>query len=413
MTRLSLAALLVAALVVLATAVTATRPVYRIDITSADELSTLLRFTDLHNLDIWSTPGLGPVDVMVPDTFAAAFAALPLSSAVLIEDVDVLIKEEQVRMAASRAAHAEFFEEYQTLDSIYSWVNALAASYPSLVSTFVVGRSYEGRDILGLKIRANRGATREFFFNGGIHSREWVGPATVLYMANELVTRYGSDANVTSIVDRLDLTIVPVLNPDGYVWTHLPTGDRLWRKNRQPNSGSICVGTDLNRNWPFQWATGGSSAAPCSDSYHGPAAQSGPETKAVVTYLSSVSSRLAGYIDFHAYSQLLMFPWGYTTSLAADNAALQRVGNSAATALRAVYGTSYDVGSIANIIYVASGSSADYVYGTLKVKWSYAYELRDTGRYGFLLPANQIIPSGIETFESLKVILLQGVLASE
>ena len=29
--------------------------------------------------------------------------------------------------------------------------------------------------------------------------------------------------------------------------------DRLWRKNRRPNKGSECIGTDLNRNWQFQW----------------------------------------------------------------------------------------------------------------------------------------------------------------
>jgi len=406
------AVLVLLAIALLASTASATRRVYRVDVATEEQLSLLVSFSERHNLDLWTEPALGPVHVLIPEKAAHAFAALPLVSSVFIDDVDVLIGEERLRMAQNEGK-AEFFEEYQTLDSIYAWVNNLAASYPSLVSTFVIGTSYEGRQILGLKIRANRGATREFFFNGGIHSREWVAPATVLYMANELVTKYGSDANVTSIVDRLDITIIPVLNPDGYVFTHAVGGDRLWRKNRQPNAGSICMGTDVNRNWPFQWNTGGSSAAPCSDSYHGPSSQSAPETKAVVAYLSTNKARLAGYIDFHAFSQLLMYPWGYTTQLPADNAALLRVGTAAANALRAVYGTAYDVGSIANIIYVASGSSADYTYGALNVRWSYAYELRDTGRFGFLLPADQIIPSGIETFESLKVIALQGILASE
>lgn len=402
---------LIGALLLLLSVVSARRVVHRVEIGNAADLSVLLRFTEKYNIDIWTTPGLGPVDIMVPDNFSRHFSRLPLISSVMIEDVDLLIAEEAARMKSSAERKAEFFEEYQTLDSIYAWVRNLAASYPSLVSTFVLGTSYEGREILGIKIRANRGATKEFFFNGGIHSREWVSPPTVLYMANELVTKYNSDANVTAIVNGLDLTIIPVLNPDGYVFTH--SGDRLWRKNREPNSGSVCVGTDLNRNWPFQWNTGGSSNSPCSDSYHGPSSQSAPETKAVIAYLNSVRSRLAGYIDFHAYSQLLMYPWGYTEQLPADNANFKRVGEAAANALAAVYGTRFDVGNIANIIYVASGSSVDFTYGSLNVKWSYAYELRDQGRYGFLLPADQIIPSGIETFESLKVIALQGILASE
>lgn len=406
-----LCTVLVLALVAFAAVATATRRVHRIEVGSKDDLNVLLRFTDKYNVDLWSTPGLGPVDVMIPEHLARHFVRLPLISSVLIDDVDALIAEEAERMKRNAERKAGFFEEYQTLDAIYEWVYDFAETYPSLVSTFVIGTSYENRDILGIKIRANRGATKEFFFNGGIHSREWVSPPTVLYMANELVTKYGVDSNVTAIVNSLDITIIPVLNPDGYVYTH--NGDRLWRKNREPNSGSVCVGTDLNRNWPFQWNTGGSSSSPCSDSFHGPSAQSAPETKAIISYLSSIRTRLAGYIDFHAYSQLLMYPWGYTTALTPDNANLKRVGDSAATALTKVYGTDYDVGSIANIIYVASGSSADYTYGSLNVRWSFAFELRDKGRYGFLLPADQIIPSGIETFEALKVIALQGILSSE
>jgi murein tripeptide amidase MpaA len=334
-----------------------------------------------------------------------------MDSSVMIENVEEMIQMEKYRRAAYKKAPTAFFDEYQELDAIYDFIDDLAASYPNLVSTFVLGTTYEGRQIRGIKIQANRGSKGEFFYNGGIHSREWISPATVLYMANELVTKYGRDANVTYVVDNLDWTIVPVLNPDGYVYTF--DGDCLWRKNRQPNSGSICVGTDLNRNWPFQWNTGGSSANPCSDSYHGPSANSGPETKAATTYLANAGSRLKGYIDFHAYSQLLMFSWGYTTQLTADHSFLSRVGTSAANALTDVYGTDYDVGSIANIIYVASGSSADYTYGQLKVKSSFAFELRDKGRYGFLLPPDQIIPSGIETFEALKVLAIQGALSSE
>jgi hypothetical protein len=53
---------------------------------------------------------------------------------------------------------------------------------------------------------------------------------------------------------------------------------------------------------------------------------------------------------------------------------------------------------------VASGSSVDWTYGAEKIKYSYAVELRDTGEYGFLLPADQIIPSGKETLEAMKAL---------
>ncbi len=55
----------------------------------------------------------------------------------------------------------------------------------------------------------------------------------------------------------------------------------MWRKNRRPNAGSSCVGTDLNRNFGFKWMTGGSSSEPCSDVYSGPVPDSELETKAI------------------------------------------------------------------------------------------------------------------------------------
>lgn len=53
----------------------------------------------------------------------------------------------------------------------------------------------------------------------------------------------------------------------------------------------------------------------------------------------------------------------------------------------------------------AAGGSEDWTYGQLGVKYSFSVELRDTGRYGFLLPPDQIIPTGEETFEGLKALV--------
>ena len=53
----------------------------------------------------------------------------------------------------------------------------------------------------------------------------------------------------------------------------------------------------------------------------------------------------------------------------------------------------------------ASGGSEDWTYGNLNVTYSFSVELRDEGRYGFLLPKDQIIPTGEETFEDLKALV--------
>jgi carboxypeptidase A2 len=93
------------------------------------------------------------------------------------------------------------------------------------------------------------------------------------------------------------------------------------------------------------------------------------------------------------------------------------------TALESVYGTKYQYGNIANTIYPASGSSVDWTFGVANVTYSFAVELRDTGasryyppnqkdssrrayipagRYGFVLPPSEIVPTGEETFAAVK-----------
>lgn len=51
----------------------------------------------------------------------------------------------------------------------------------------------------------------------------------------------------------------------------------------------------------------------------------------------------------------------------------------------------------------AAGGSDDWAYD-LGVKYSYTFELRDTGRYGFLLPESQIKPTCEETMLAVKYI---------
>lgn len=103
------------------------------------------------------------------------------------------------------------------------------------------------------------------FFDGGIHSREWIAPATVIYMLDQLLSQYGKDNAITKVVDALDFYILPLFNVDGYAYTW--SKDRMWRKTRSTQKGHICVGVDPNRNWDYQWDGAGTSNDPCTDTY--------------------------------------------------------------------------------------------------------------------------------------------------
>ena len=131
----------------------------------------------------------------------------------------------------------DYFSKYRKIDEINEYIDKLVAENGGLVSKFSVGKSYKNKEIYGIKIRGNgtrdRSAAQSVVFHGGIHAREWIGPAVVTYMATQLVQNYKINPNITKLVDRFDFHIIPVLNVDGYAFTH--DKDRMWRKNRQPN----------------------------------------------------------------------------------------------------------------------------------------------------------------------------------
>jgi len=127
-------------------------------------------------------------------------------------------------------------------------------------------------------------------------------------------------------------------------------------------------------------------------------------------FIKNAAPKFKGYINFHRYSQLWMSPWGYTSDLPKDYTVQNNLSQKCVNALQAVFGTQYQFGPISVTIYPASGSSADYTYGAASVLYSYGVELRDTGDYGFLLPPDQIVPSGQETYAAVKVWALQALL---
>lgn len=208
------------------------------------------------------------------------------------------------------------------------------------------------------------------------------------------------------VLKKVDLVILPVFNVDGYVYTW--EKDRMWRKNRSLNPGSKCVGTDLNRNWDFHWGETGASGHPCSPAYHGKAAMSEKEVQSVANFLESQRERLVGYLDVHSYSQMILFPWGYTKKHTIYHEEQKRVAKTMVQAIKTQggYNTNYTFGQASHVIYIESGTTKDYAYGHLNVRYTFSIELRDTGKYGFLLPSRLIAPTAREVFEGIKAMIV-------
>lgn len=384
--------------------------VYRITPQTEEELQFIKNVeSKWEMLDFWQRPSkVGrAVDVMVPPidqlSFLNSVARPGLPIQTWISDVQSKIDGEAADIARAQAMSIQGtfdYSTYHTYDEIAAWMDDMVATY-SGVTKVAVSKTYLGQTIYGLQIKKRVLETKVAYIQGGIHAREWISPATMLFLTKSYLENYGTDQTVTDMLDNFVWIIVPVFNIDGYEFTQV---DRMWRKNRNENNGHRCKGVDLNRNYDYQW--GGAGKTKCGQDYQGPSALSEPETSGSKDFLQGFGSNLKLFIDFHAYGQYWLYSWGYTGQVVAhpDRVEQKDVALDVENSIASTHGKSYFVGESGPDMYPATGGSEDFGYGSLGVKFSYVVELRDQGRYGFELPANQIEPTGEEIFNGMKTL---------
>eukprot|EP00096_Caligus_rogercresseyi_P000121 TRINITY_DN1032_c0_g1_i1.p1 TRINITY_DN1032_c0_g1~~TRINITY_DN1032_c0_g1_i1.p1 ORF type:complete len:314 (-),score=58.90 TRINITY_DN1032_c0_g1_i1:1260-2201(-) len=309
------------------------------------------------------------------------------------------------------------WEKYHTIDDIHEFLYDTARNRPDIATVFSIGKSYEGRDLLMIKIGDPEVNFKPaIFIEGGIHAREWISPATVTYIINELVDNYDKNSD---ILNAFDFYILPVLNPDGYAYTFRK--DRLWRKSRSRNGlvGSLfprCVGVDLNRNFGYKWLaqnsifhSQGGSRLSCLETYAGSKPFSEPETKALSKFLIDNKKKFKAYLSIHSFGQKVIYPWSYTNVKIADWKELHQMGNIIASTISKYSGVNaiYEVGTSSDVQYRASGGADDFAKGALGIKWVFLIELPDKGHHGFLLPPFLIQPVAFSVFQGIREFALR------
>jgi carboxypeptidase T len=294
----------------------------------------------------------------------------------------------------ARFATAEAIAAYHSAETLEQDLRQLAESQPEIAELREIGRSVENRPIWALRLGEQRASEHKLLFMGCHHAREWVSVEVPYLLAEHLVGN-ASQTPVEDWLQRGEIWVAPMVNPDGHEFSRSPE-TRLWRKNRRTNfDGSI--GVDPNRNYGYMWGTlniNTSSHVPSDETYVGPRAFSEPETRAVRNLVASELFR--GVITYHSFSQLILYPWGYTSQPipdASDLSTMTKLAKRMQQLIRGVHGITYTPQQSSQL-YLTAGDTTDWTYGEYGIP-SFTIELRpDSVQHGgFILPPGQIEPT--------------------
>ena len=307
------------------------------------------------------------------------------------------------------------YHSFSEMETELFWI---ADNYPQITKLVSIGKSWQGRDIWAMKVSDNPHVEEEgepeVYFNSNHHAREWLTIENALYFLRYLTNFYGSNATVTNIVDSRQIWVIPTANPDGRVYdsagddpashARQPYG---WRKNTRDNDNSgtfteAADGVDPNRNYGYLWGSSGATSDPTQDVYGGPYPFSEPETAAIRDFCRQHDFVFA--ISFHTYSQLILYPWGWSYENAPDHYALKAVAEAMAGVITNKAGSAYPgyTPQKSSGLYPTAGSDDDWLYGELGI-FAYCIEMYPnvndadaavTGSYDLFHPrSDKVIPA--------------------
>lgn len=268
---------------------------------------------------------------------------------------------------------------YHNYEELTNALDTLAKNNPDIVRMSSIVKTNEGRDIWALRITANfdnANTKPAAVFMGGHHAREHLSVEMPLMLAQYLVNQYrAGNEKVVGLINSRDIHIIPVVNPDGMEYDIKDGSYKMWRKNRTRNANGT-YGVDLNRNYSYQWGTGGSSSDPSSDTYKGTTPFSEVESTAIKNYVEA-NDNITILLSVHSFSKLILYPWGHKYA-PIETGADQQVHSVMARKMAEWNGYTPQQSSQ---LYIASGDTTDWSYGAHRII-SFTFEL-DPANSGF------------------------------
>ncbi len=317
-------------------------------------------------------------DVMLDSYQISILKNTGYSYEILIDDVtkDYLqrTKESRELMQTKKATMTSGFGlgsmgGYYTFKEVVAQLDSMRSKYPNLITIKdSIGKSIEGRAIWAVKISDNPDIKEnepEIFYNALTHAREQQGMMAVLYFMFYLLENYGTDPEVTYLVNNRELYFVPVVNPDGHIYNEKisPKGGGMWKKNRRDNGGGI-YGVNLNHNFGYKWGFDNSGSVPYPEdiNYRGTGPFSEPETQAVREFCKVHNFYISN--SFHCPMNCVFPPWAYNLKQSPDSTTF----NSLIKVATAINGYRNGIYILPPENFAVNGDVGDWMYGETSEK---------------------------------------------
>ena len=261
---------------------------------------------------------------------------------------------------------------YPTYEAYVDMMYQFATDYPDLCQVFSIGQTTNGRELLFARISDNVGVEEgeaQFLYTGTMHGDETTGFVLFLRLIDYLLSNYGTDDEVTNLVQNLDIWINPAANPDGTY----AGGNSTVNGAQRYNANFV----DLNRNYPDP-----------EDGPHPDGEEWQPETIAFMNLAESNHFVMAA--NTHGGAEVVNYPWDTWPQLHADDEWWQYVSHEFADTAQFYSPSGYLSGFNDGITngyqwYTTNGNRQDYMNYFHQCR-EFILEISDTK----LLPASQL-----------------------
>ena len=228
-----------------------------------------------------------------------------------------IIKKNPTIFLDKNKSNWNFYPTYEEYEDI---MTAFADSFPDICKMHDLGTLNSGRKILAIQISNNVGVKEDkpsFLYTSSMHGDELAGYVLSLRLIDFLLNGYGNKQRITELINKIDIWINPLANPDGAYfhippsWMNLPIGDpNEIDYPKRSNANNI----DLNRNYPDP-----------QDGPHPDGNLYQAETNIFIGLADTVNFTISA--NMHGGAEVCNYPWDTWSTLTADNNWWQYVSN--------------------------------------------------------------------------------------